>query len=85
MEKIARNRARDARVTAHLAELGWAVLRFWEHEMAEDIAGAISAAVGKAEAASPGLRRPLKDVERPSGELESVDGDVSVIEAKGRE
>lgn len=85
LEKIARNRARDARATAHLAELGWAVLRFWEHETAEDIAGAISSAVGNAKAASPGLRRPLKDVERPSGELETIDGDVSVIEAKRRE
>lgn len=85
LEKIERNRVRDARATAHLAGIGWTVLRFWEHETAEDIAGAISSAVSNTNAASPGLRRPLKDVERPSGELEAIDGDVSVIEAELRE
>lgn len=45
LEKIERNRARDARATAHLAALGWTVLRFWEHETAEDIAVAITSAV----------------------------------------
>lgn len=35
-EKIARNRARDVETTEHLAELGWAVLRIWEHETATD-------------------------------------------------
>lgn len=31
-EKIAANRARDARLTQALEEDGWAVLRFWEHD-----------------------------------------------------
>lgn len=30
--KLESNRARDRRVDAHLAELGWKVLRAWEHE-----------------------------------------------------
>src|SRR5437867_10192315 len=30
-EKIARNRQRDAETASHLEELGWVVLRYWEH------------------------------------------------------
>lgn len=30
--KLAANRERDTRVTAHLVTLGWVVLRVWEHE-----------------------------------------------------
>lgn len=30
--KLAKNVARDADTTAHLQELGWAVVRVWEHE-----------------------------------------------------
>lgn len=45
LEKIDRNRARDARATAHLKALGWTVLRFWEHETAVDIAETIITAV----------------------------------------
>ncbi|WP_083199237.1 DNA mismatch endonuclease Vsr [Rhizobium sp. AC44/96] len=37
MEKIERNRARDRRVREHLAEIGWTILRFWEHEAVEAI------------------------------------------------
>lgn len=33
--KLARNRARDIAVTHALEELGWTVLRFWEHESAD--------------------------------------------------
>lgn len=32
-EKIARNRARDERVTGELVEDGWTVLRFWDFEV----------------------------------------------------
>lgn len=32
-EKIARNRARDERVTGELVEEGWTVLRFWDFEV----------------------------------------------------
>lgn len=36
-EKIATNQARDADATAQLQELGWTVMRFWEHENPEDV------------------------------------------------
>lgn len=36
-EKIARNRARDARVNAQLEEMGWTVLRFWDFEVERDL------------------------------------------------
>ncbi len=41
--KMTMNRARDAAVNAQLAELGWTVLRFWEHESPEDVADLILA------------------------------------------
>jgi DNA mismatch endonuclease (patch repair protein) len=31
-EKIRRNRLRDKQTTEHLEQLGWRVLRFWEHD-----------------------------------------------------
>jgi DNA mismatch endonuclease (patch repair protein) len=36
--KIDRNRERDAKATHALRDAGWAVLRVWEHESAEDAA-----------------------------------------------
>ncbi|MCV9961950.1 very short patch repair endonuclease [Pararhizobium sp. BT-229] len=45
LKKIEGNRARDTRATAHLFEIGWTVLRFWEHEAVDVIVGAISATV----------------------------------------
>ena len=41
--KMAMNRARDTAVNAQLAGLGWTVLRFWEHESAEDVADLVVA------------------------------------------
>lgn len=43
--KIARNQERDAEQTAVLEAAGWTVLRFWEHENAQDIVNAIREAV----------------------------------------
>jgi DNA mismatch endonuclease, patch repair protein len=43
--KIARNRERDRQHTALLESAGWMVLRFWEHELTEEIAEAVTAAV----------------------------------------
>ena len=40
--KIARNRARDERVNAELAELGWTVVRLWDFEIARDLSGCVS-------------------------------------------
>lgn len=36
-EKIARNRARDARVDAELREGGWTVIRIWDFEIRQDV------------------------------------------------
>jgi DNA mismatch endonuclease (patch repair protein) len=35
LPKLARNAARDAEVTELLTDVGWTVLRFWEHEKPE--------------------------------------------------
>lgn len=39
--KIATNVARDADTNAQLGQAGWRVLRYWEHENAEDVAADI--------------------------------------------
>jgi len=52
--KIERNRARDTRATEHLTELGWRVLRFWEHDAEETIVEKIASSVeARRAAASP--------------------------------
>lgn len=35
-DKLTKNKLRDQKVNAGLAELGWTVVRFWEHELKED-------------------------------------------------
>jgi DNA mismatch endonuclease (patch repair protein) len=45
LQKIAHNRARDMQATTHLVERGWTVLRYWEHDTAENIADAIRSEV----------------------------------------
>lgn len=40
--KILRNRERDAQITRQLADDGFAVLRFWEHDLAENLDGCIN-------------------------------------------
>lgn len=40
-EKIARNRKRDRDVEVSLGKLGWTVLRFWEHEVEDDLPSVI--------------------------------------------
>lgn len=37
-DKVARNVARDQDTNGRLAEAGWTVLRFWEHESPDDCA-----------------------------------------------
>ncbi|MFC2458793.1 very short patch repair endonuclease [Actinobaculum sp. oral taxon 183] len=44
-EKIARNRERDAETNRALVDAGWVVLRYWEHEGAQEVAEAIEATV----------------------------------------
>lgn len=36
-QKIRRNTERDAEVTRHYVEEGWTILRFWEHEVKDNI------------------------------------------------
>lgn len=43
--KIAANVARDADTNAQLVQAGWRVLRYWEHENADEVATAIQRAV----------------------------------------
>lgn len=48
--KLNRNKERDLRVTAQLQEMGWTVLRFWEHEVtadAEEVARRIMTAISR--------------------------------------
>jgi DNA mismatch endonuclease (patch repair protein) len=52
--KMARNQARDAHVTAALEQAGWTVLRFWEHEPAEQVAEQVTQLL-------KGRRRPAGD------------------------
>lgn len=40
-EKLRRNRARDERVDAELAALGWLSVRVWEHEVYEDVGNVV--------------------------------------------
>ena len=53
LQKIDRNRKRDAQTTEHLVSCSWTVLRYWEHERPEEIVQAILSAVDTAKA---GLR-----------------------------
>ncbi|MFF4163462.1 very short patch repair endonuclease [Streptomyces sp. NPDC001741] len=41
-DKLDRNMERDVETTTHLTAAGWTVLRFWEHESAEDVARQIA-------------------------------------------
>lgn len=45
LEKLRQNYARDRETDAHLRELGWTVLRFWEHEKPVDAVDVIERAV----------------------------------------
>ena len=39
--KVLKNAARDARARAALEELGWTVMRIWEHEIDDDLSAAV--------------------------------------------
>ncbi|MFI5529141.1 very short patch repair endonuclease [Kitasatospora sp. NPDC051853] len=58
-DKVARNIARDRDTDSRLAEAGWTVLRFWEHEPAAECAVLIADAIALRRAAvSPGPGSP---------------------------
>ena len=48
--KLAGNRARDERVSAEIAKVGWHCLRIWEHEVKEDLAGAVRLVIARRDA-----------------------------------
>ncbi|MEU0450199.1 very short patch repair endonuclease [Streptomyces tendae] len=43
--KLDKNIARDSETSLHLAEEGWTVMRFWEHEPVQDVARKITETV----------------------------------------
>jgi DNA mismatch endonuclease (patch repair protein) len=49
-QKLARNVERDIDTTTRLEEVGWCVLRFWEHDSPQDVAKAIVRAVRRQDA-----------------------------------
>lgn len=53
--KLDRNMERDRETTEHMLSEGWAVMRFWEHESADDIARRINLAVA-ARRSSPSVK-----------------------------
>ena len=55
--KLEANRLRDVDTNQHLADLGWTVLRFWEHEDPTAVSSAIADAVESAPRASPRRRQ----------------------------
>jgi DNA mismatch endonuclease (patch repair protein) len=55
LPKIERNIQRDDEVNERLEELGWTVVRFWEHKITKDLKG--SALVVEAIARTPFLKR----------------------------
>ncbi|MFC8430783.1 very short patch repair endonuclease [Streptomyces sp. NPDC057253] len=48
--KLDKNMARDCETTEHLKQIGWTVLRFWEHEHPADIARTVAEARGTSDA-----------------------------------
>jgi len=52
-EKIEVNIRRDIDTNARLGEAGWAVLRVWEHEAADEAARAVQALVSARRATAP--------------------------------
>ncbi|MFF5427261.1 MULTISPECIES: very short patch repair endonuclease [unclassified Streptomyces] len=71
--KLDRNMARDRETTEHLIAQGWVVLRFWEHEPAEEVAATVRAAVDRARADRTRSSRTDRDQDlrrtgRPSDE-----------------
>lgn len=51
--KIERNMARDRKANKELAEGGWFVIRFWETDIKDDLAGCVGAVIRAVESRSP--------------------------------
>ena len=70
--KIASNAARDRRHTRALADAGWTVLRFWEHEPADEVARHIQSVYRRlldqrAKSLSESSRGPVGSYRAPPG------------------
>jgi DNA mismatch endonuclease (patch repair protein) len=48
--KLSKNMSRDVETTEHLRAEGWTVLRFWEHELPDEVANTVRAVVLSARA-----------------------------------
>lgn len=48
VEKLRRNSERDRETDAHLQDLGWTVLRFWEHDDPERVVDVVESVVRRA-------------------------------------
>jgi len=59
-QKISRNTERDWEVDRALANGGWLVLRFWEHEDLIDICNTVEDAVRRHVAVRPPRRKPTR-------------------------
>jgi DNA mismatch endonuclease (patch repair protein) len=55
--KLATNVSRDRETDARLLEAGWTVIRVWEHEVAEDAAARIEAALTRSRGAGVPKRK----------------------------
>ncbi|MCS5713529.1 very short patch repair endonuclease [Herbiconiux sp. CPCC 205716] len=53
IQKVERNRARDADTTARLTEAGWRVLRIWEHVPVEEGVSMVEATIESLRAGQP--------------------------------
>ena len=62
LPKIERNMSRDRKVNAELAEQGWTVLRFWEHEIWDGLATVVEKALAAIESCK--MARGAADDER---------------------
>ena len=64
-EKLEQNAARDRRNDAALAEAGWTVMRFWEHEPLATAAGRVREEVARAAGISIALEPDVRPSEPP--------------------
>ncbi|MFE1914454.1 very short patch repair endonuclease [Streptomyces anandii] len=60
-KKLDRNMSRDVETTGHLAEAGWTVLRFWEHEDPLKVALRVQEVIGNKRAELADRRQKRTD------------------------
>lgn len=67
VDKLARNKARDADTDARLAAAGWLAVRVWEHEDAKDAARRIAEVVRPRRSETSNTLMSAKEREKESG------------------